>query len=163
MSFKMDRVHVWSAEVEDRPGGTASKLAILAQAGANLEYIFTKRLPNKPGKGVLYVAPISGPSEVTAAKQAGLHEVDDPVVHRIEGDNRAGLAHHLTQAWAMATVVGSPRVSTSSAYPASGGTAGKPACSLRKAVISRSGFRPGMSWRYALRTMASPRTTLVWL
>lgn len=104
MSFKMDRVHVWSAEVDDRPGGTASKLAILAQAGANLEYIFTKRLPNKPGKGILYVAPVSGPAQVKGATQAGLHEVDDPVVHRIEGDNRAGLAHHLTQAWAMANI-----------------------------------------------------------
>lgn len=104
MSFKMDRVHVWSGEVDDRPGGTSSKLAMLAESGANLEYIFTKRLPNKPGKGVLFVAPVSGASQVNAAKAAGLHEVDDPVVHRIEGDNEAGLAHRLTQKWAMAEI-----------------------------------------------------------
>jgi hypothetical protein len=104
MSFKMDRVHVWSGEVEDKAGGIASKLVFLAQAGANLEYIFTKRLPQKPGKGVLYVAPISGPTQVAAAKSAGLTESDDPVVHRVEGDNQAGLAHRVTQKWAEAGI-----------------------------------------------------------
>ncbi len=104
MSFKMDRIHVWSGEVEDRPGGTASKLAALAQAGANLEYIFTKRLPHKPGKGILYVAPISGPTQITAAKTAELSETQDPVVHRIEGDNEAGLAHRVLQKWAEAGI-----------------------------------------------------------
>src|SRR5205823_8327826 len=55
MSFKWDRVHVWSCEITDQPGSVASKLAFLAQADANLEYIFTKRLPHKPGYGVLNV------------------------------------------------------------------------------------------------------------
>jgi hypothetical protein len=104
MSFKWDRVHVWSGDVKDQAGGVAEKLAHLAQAGANLEYVFTKRLPNKPGEGVLYVAPVTGPAQVRAAKAAGLHEVDNPVVRRIEGDNEAGLAHHLTQQWAMAGI-----------------------------------------------------------
>ena len=104
MSFKWDRVQVWSCEVSDRPGAVAEKLAFLAQADANLEYIFTKRLPNKPGAGVLYVAPVTGPSQVRAAKTAGLHETDNPVVRRMEGDNEAGLAHHLTQQWALAGI-----------------------------------------------------------
>jgi hypothetical protein len=104
MSFKWDRVHVWSGDVKDQAGGVAEKLAHLAQAGANLEYVFTKRLPNKPGEGVLFVAPVTGPAQVRAAKAAGLHEVDYPVVRRIEGDNLAGLAHHLTQQWAMAGI-----------------------------------------------------------
>ncbi len=104
MSFRMDRVHVWSGEVEDKAGGVAGKLAFLAQAGANLEFVFTKRLPHKPGRGVIYVTPITGPEQISAAKEAGLHETDDPVVHRIEGDNKAGLAHHLTQEWAIAGI-----------------------------------------------------------
>jgi hypothetical protein len=104
MSFKWDRVHVWSGEVRDQAGGVADKLAHLAEAGANLEYVFTKRLPNKPGEGVLFVAPVTGPAQVRAAKAAGLHEVDYPVVRRIEGDNLAGLAHHLTQQWAKAGI-----------------------------------------------------------
>ena len=104
MRFKMDRVHVWSGEVADQVGATASKLAFLAQAGANLEYVFTKRLADKPGRGVLYVAPVTGPSQVRAAREAGLTETFTPVVHRLEGDNQAGLAHRVTQQWAVAGI-----------------------------------------------------------
>lgn len=104
MGFKLDRVHVWSGEVEDRPGGAAAKLAALAQAGANLEFILTRRQPNQPGKGILYVAPVSGPVQVRAAKSAGLAETSEPIVLRVEGDNEAGLAHRLTQQWALAGI-----------------------------------------------------------
>jgi hypothetical protein len=104
MAFKLDRVHVWSGEVEDRPGGAATKLSALAQAGANLEFIFTRRLGDAPGKGVLYVAPVTGPMQVRAAKSAGLNETSHPVVLRVEGDNAAGLAHRLTQQWALAGI-----------------------------------------------------------
>lgn len=102
MGFKLDRVHVWAGEVLDQAGGVAAKLAILAQAGINLEYIYTRRNPDKPGTGILYVAPISGPLSQRTARSAGLHEVDNPVVMRVEGDNQAGLAHKVTQGWAMA-------------------------------------------------------------
>ena len=51
MGFKLDRVHVWSGEIADQAGGMASKLAMLAQSGANLEYIFTRRQGDKPGTG----------------------------------------------------------------------------------------------------------------
>jgi hypothetical protein len=101
MGFKLDRVHVWSGEVMDQAGGVAAKLALLAQAGANLEYIYTRRLPDQPGNGVLYIAPITGAMQVRAARSAGLAETDNPVVLRVEGDNQAGLAHRLTQQWAL--------------------------------------------------------------
>lgn len=104
MGFKLDRVHVWSGEVADQAGGIASKLTLLAQAGANLEYILTKRQPHRPGTGILFVAPVTGPAQVRAARAAGLAEVHDPVVLRVEGDNQAGLAHRLTQQWAMAGI-----------------------------------------------------------
>ena len=104
MSFKFDRVHVWSGEVMDQAGGVASKLSFLAKAEANLEYVFTKRLPDRPGSGVLYVAPVTGASQVRSAKAAGLHETEHPVVYRIEGDNEKGLAHRLTQQWAIAGI-----------------------------------------------------------
>jgi hypothetical protein len=102
MSFKLDRVHVWSGEVMDQAGGVAAKLSLLAQAGTNLEYIYTRRQPDKPGTGVLYVAPISGPLQSRAAQSAGLHETTQPIVLRVQGDNQAGLGHRLTQEWARA-------------------------------------------------------------
>jgi hypothetical protein len=104
MGFKLDRVHVWSGEVLDRAGGVATLLAHLAQAGANLEFIFTQRQPAKPGTGVIYIAPLTGPSQIRAAKSAGLAETHDPVVLRVEGDNSAGLGHKVTQQWALAGI-----------------------------------------------------------
>jgi hypothetical protein len=104
MGFKLDRVHVWSGEVADRAGGVASKLSALAQAGVNLEFVFTQRRGDKPGAGVLFVAPISGPEAVRAARNAGMTETHDPVVLRVEGDNEAGLAHNVTQQWALAGI-----------------------------------------------------------
>jgi predicted amino acid-binding ACT domain protein len=104
MSFRLDRVHVWSCEVPDKPGGVAAKLSVLAQAGANLQYVGTRRQPDKPGTGVLYVAPLSGADQLKAAREAGMHEVQNPVLMRVTGDNKAGLAHRLTQQWALAGI-----------------------------------------------------------
>src|SRR6266581_3828191 len=74
MSFRLDRIHVWSGEVADQAGGVASKLAMLAQAGTHLEYIYTRRQPDKPGTGILYVAPVSAALQQRAARPAGLVE-----------------------------------------------------------------------------------------
>jgi hypothetical protein len=104
MGFKLDRIHVWSGDIPDQPGSMASKLSLLAQAGANLEFILTRRQPNNPGTGIIYVAPVSGPASVRAARASGLTEVHNPVVLRVEGDNQAGLAHRLTQQWALAGI-----------------------------------------------------------
>lgn len=104
MGFKLDRIHVWSGEVVDEVGGMAEKLALLAQAGANLEFILTRRQGENPGKGILFVAPLTGPLQIRAARAAGLSETQNPVVLRVEGDNQAGLAHRLTQQWAIAGI-----------------------------------------------------------
>jgi predicted amino acid-binding ACT domain protein len=102
MSFKMQRVHVYHAEVPDAPGGIAGTLKPLAEAGAHLEYVYSQRSATKPGHGDLYVAPLTAQSHVTAAKAAGLKEVQEPIVMRVEGDDKAGLARKLTTAWEMA-------------------------------------------------------------
>lgn len=104
MSFKMQRVHVYHGEVEDRPGGIAEKLKKLAEAGAHLEYVYSQRSAIKPGMGDLYVAPLHGNGEVSAARAAGMHEVSEPIVMRIEGDDKLGLGGRLTQAWEMAGI-----------------------------------------------------------
>ena len=95
MSFKWDRVHVWSCEVVDERGATAAKLSFLAQSGANLEYISTQRLPTKPGKGILYVAPITGPAQQRAAKagQTCTRGSISPSSIASKGGNEPGLGH----------------------------------------------------------------------
>jgi hypothetical protein len=104
MSFKMQRVHVYHSEIEDRPGGIAAKLKPLAEAGAHLEYIYSERSASKPGMGNLYVAPLTGSGQLAAAKATGMHEVGDPIVMRVSGDDKAGLSGRLTQAWEMAGI-----------------------------------------------------------
>jgi hypothetical protein len=104
MSFKMDRVHVWATEVHDEPGGVSAKLSKLDEAGADLEYVYTQRRVDKPGHGVLFVAPLMGNEQLKAARAVGMHEVNDPIVMRLEGDNTAGLANRLKHAWASAGI-----------------------------------------------------------
>jgi predicted amino acid-binding ACT domain protein len=104
MSFKMQRVPIYHAEVDDKPGGIAAKLKKLAEAGAHLEYVYSQRSLSKPGVGDLYVAPLHGVGEVNAAKGVGLHEVSEPIVMRVEGDDKAGLSGRLTQSWEMAGI-----------------------------------------------------------
>ncbi|MFO0867193.1 MAG: hypothetical protein U0744_21565 [Gemmataceae bacterium] len=108
MSFKWDRVHVWSAEIQDQPGAAASKLAALAQAGANLEFIDTQRLPGKAGFGTLTVAPITGAAQQKAARAVGLHEAETPILHRFKAITRP--------AWPIASLKpGKPPISASTA------------------------------------------------
>lgn len=102
MSFKMQRVQVYHTEVKDEPGGIAARLKPLAEAGANLEYVYSQRSATNPGHGDLFVAPLTNPSHVTAAKAAGLNAVGEPIVMRVEGDDKTGLARKLTNAWEMA-------------------------------------------------------------
>src|SRR3954447_11355972 len=82
MSFKMQRVHVFHAEVDDKPGGISGKLKKLAEAGAHLEYVYSQRSATKDGVGELSVAPLHGTNELSAARQVGMHEVAEPIVMR---------------------------------------------------------------------------------
>lgn len=99
MAFRMARVHVYHTEVSDEPGGIAAKLKPLAESGAHLEYVYSQRSNTKEGMGNLYVAPVSGTNAKYAATQAGMHEVQEPIVMRVEGDDKAGLSGRLTIAW----------------------------------------------------------------
>jgi hypothetical protein len=52
---------LWAAMLQDRVGGLAGKLAPLAAAGANLEFIIARRAPEQPGRGVVFVTPLNRP------------------------------------------------------------------------------------------------------
>ena len=104
MSFKMQRVHVYHTEVKDEPGGIAEKLKPLAEAGVHLEYVYSQRSVSRPGYGDLYIAPLTTDAQIQAAKQIGLREVQEPIVMKIEGDDKAGLAGKLTVAWEKAGI-----------------------------------------------------------
>lgn len=104
MSFKMQRVHVYHTEVKDEPGGIADKLKPLAEVGAQLEYVYSQRSASRPGYGDLYVAPLTTQVHINTARDVGLHEAQEPIVMRVEGDDKSGLAGKLTVAWETAGI-----------------------------------------------------------
>lgn len=104
MALDITKVDVWAAEIADRPGGLASVLDGIAQAGGNLEAVIARRQPDKPGMGVVFVSPIKGKAVQTAAKKAGLSPATNIATLRIEGPDRAGVGHRILKAIADAGV-----------------------------------------------------------
>jgi hypothetical protein len=95
MALKIHKVQVWSAEIPDRPGAAAAKLELLARAGADLEFVFTRPHPSKPDFGLLFLAPITGPEQIQAARLAGLGPALDVAMLVLEGKNRPGIGYDL--------------------------------------------------------------------
>lgn len=92
MGFEIKRVDVWVGELEDRPGALSSKLATVYVTGeADLDFVIARPLREKPGRGVLYVAPLEGEKRVRAAQDAGLHKSQSVHVLRLEGPDHPGL------------------------------------------------------------------------
>ncbi|MHC4177752.1 MAG: ACT domain-containing protein [Planctomycetota bacterium] len=97
MSLAVERVDVWAATIEDQPGGLAEKLAPLAEAGADLEFVIARRAPDKPGTGVVFVTPLQGSAQTSAGATAGFAVADSLHSVRIEGDDRPGIGAQLTR------------------------------------------------------------------
>jgi len=97
MDLIVNRVDVWVASVKDKPGGLARILAGLSEAGADLDFIIARRAPEKPGTGVVFVTPLRGDREVSAAATLGFNLTNSIHSVRIEGDNRPGVTAELTQ------------------------------------------------------------------
>ena len=95
MDFRLNRVQIWSGEVSDEPGGIVRLLEPLAEAGANLEFIWSRRLDGEPGRGLLFVAPVTGLAQTRAAQMVGLNRATDLVLLRIDGSDRPGVGHFL--------------------------------------------------------------------
>jgi hypothetical protein len=104
MPYSIRKVEVWAAEIDDRPGGLAEKLEALAKAGASLEFIISRRAPDKPGKGVVFLTPVKGAKQTRAASEAGLNTTSSLHSVRVEGPDRPGLGTKMTRALADAGI-----------------------------------------------------------
>jgi hypothetical protein len=100
MALKIKRVDTWAATIKDKPGGLADKLKALAGAGVNLEFVIARRMPAKPGKGVVFVTPIKSVSGARAARKAGFKKTTSLHTVRIEGADRKGQGARIAQALA---------------------------------------------------------------
>jgi hypothetical protein len=91
MAYEITKEDVWVGAIEDRAGAVAEKLEAVSRVGVNLEFMIARRAPEKPGTGVLFLAPIRGERAVRAALQAGLSQWTSAYTLRIEGPDRPGL------------------------------------------------------------------------
>jgi hypothetical protein len=97
MELSVERVDVWAATIDDKPGGLAKVLSVLRDAGADLQFIVARRTPEASGKGVVFVAPLQGDTAIRAATQAGFSVT--PSLHsiRVMGLDQLGIIAQLTQ------------------------------------------------------------------
>lgn len=97
MELIVEQVDVWAAGIRDKPGGLAAALTILRDAGADLQLIIARRSPDRPGEGVVFVAPLQGDGEMRAAAVAGFNITQRQHCVRVMGRNQPGLAAALAE------------------------------------------------------------------
>jgi hypothetical protein len=97
MDLLVERVDVWAAPIQDRPGGLADILVTLRDAGADLQFIVARRAPEEPGTGVVFVTPLQSDKEVRAAAQVGFNVTRRLHCVRVMGPDQPGVAAVLTQ------------------------------------------------------------------
>ena len=104
MNLMVKRVDVWAAGIKDEPGGLAKVLDGLRAAGADLDFVVARRAPEKPGTGVVFVTPLRGDREVSAAATLGFNVTSSIQSVRVEGENRPGVAAELSKKLAAAGI-----------------------------------------------------------
>jgi hypothetical protein len=104
MALTIDRVDTWLSTIKDEPGALAKKLDTLATGGVNLEFIISRRAPDKPGKGVVFVTPIKGAAQIRVAKKAAFRKTKTLQTLRVEGTNKKGIGAAITGALAEAGI-----------------------------------------------------------
>jgi hypothetical protein len=104
MKLNVKRIDVWTATIEDRAGGAARKLEPLAEAGANFEFVMARRTPERPGEGILFIAPVKGARAAKAAQAAGFAKPGNIHPVRIEGADKAGSMAAIARALAAAGI-----------------------------------------------------------
>jgi hypothetical protein len=94
----IEKQDVWSATLDDRPGGLKEKLEGLAMAGANLDFIIARRLHNDPGHGIVFVTGLEGEKQISAARQLGFKNAESLHQLRVHGPDEPGIAYRISSA-----------------------------------------------------------------
>jgi hypothetical protein len=97
MAITLKKITLWRKEVDNKPGALADTLALLAQAGTDLQAVMGYRYQGDQGKAAIELHPVSGKKAIEAARSAGLAASPIPTV-LVQGDNRPGLGHTIAKA-----------------------------------------------------------------
>lgn len=104
MNLEITHVDVWSAEIDDNPGGLARALTALADYDVDLDCIIARREPAKKAKGLLFISPLSEREPMEKADEAGFKRLTGVATLRLEGTNAPGMGAKLAKAVADAGV-----------------------------------------------------------
>lgn len=104
MTLKVNKVDLWSATIDDRAGAAADKLEPLSEAGADFEFVFTRRTPEQPGMGIMFATPVKGAKALRAAQAAGFGKSLGMHSVRIEGANQPGVSAKVMRSLANAGI-----------------------------------------------------------
>lgn len=97
MDLLVDRVNVWAATIEDKPGGLSAVLKGLHEAGADLDFMIARRSPDRPGTGVVFLTPLRGDREIRAATTLGFNLTSSVESVRVIGKNVPGIAAKIAE------------------------------------------------------------------
>ncbi|OGR90773.1 MAG: hypothetical protein A2992_02935 [Elusimicrobia bacterium RIFCSPLOWO2_01_FULL_59_12] len=97
-AFTIKKFSMWSVEIDDVVGATTGLFKVLADAGADIEFSLCRPLGEKPGKAILFLAPIKGKKQEDAAKRADFVMRPDVVGVQVQGPSRVGGNFRLTAA-----------------------------------------------------------------
>jgi hypothetical protein len=103
MAVTVKKAVLWRKEIDNRPGMLASTLEPLSEADADLQVVMAYRYPGETDRAAVELYPVSGRKPVAAAKTVGLASSQIAAL-LIQGDNRRGLGHAITQAIADAGI-----------------------------------------------------------
>src|SRR5215471_9088708 len=102
MASQVKPITLWRREVENRPGALAETASPLAGVGANLQVLMGYRHPDG-SRATVELSPVTGKRATTAAQAAGLSPSGIPTL-RLEGEDRAGIAHAIARSLADAGI-----------------------------------------------------------
>ena len=103
MALTVKKVSLWRREMDNRPGTLAGILEPLARAGSDLQVAMGYRFPGHETRAAVELAPVASKKSVAAARAAGLQPSGIPTLI-VQGDNRPGLGHAMSQAMAEAGI-----------------------------------------------------------
>jgi hypothetical protein len=92
MNLTVENVDVWAAGVPDATGSLANVLTTLREVGADLELVIARRAAERPGTGVVFVAPLRGDEEIKTAAMLGFNITNNVNAIRIQGEDEPGIA-----------------------------------------------------------------------
>ncbi len=100
MSYTVRKIEVWAGDVVNRTGMLARVLEALSQAGAELEFLVSRRVTESTAR--IFVAPLKGKKQKQAARDVGLVPAVGMHAIRIDGPDRAGLGARIARCIAAA-------------------------------------------------------------